>query len=78
MGKNERYFILNVLIPPQLKSDNDELSETVFVIAGENVTLICPIAGNPLPIINWIEIDLNDDAQKSFLEITNSTLVSLD
>ncbi|GIY13520.1 hypothetical protein CDAR_68362 [Caerostris darwini] len=52
VGNDSRSFILNILVPPKIKSITQD-DTTMHVIKGNNATITCLVHGNPQPIVTW-------------------------
>ncbi|XP_069698018.1 hemicentin-1-like isoform X2 [Periplaneta americana] len=65
-GRNDRDFVLSVLVPPDLDGPVEEVQD---VVKGEPILLQCPITGLPNPHIKWTKdgLDLNIKATNIIL-----------
>ncbi|KAL1417831.1 hypothetical protein MTO96_006088 [Rhipicephalus appendiculatus] len=55
VGRTTRSFVLSVLVRPAIwtgSSKHDE--ETVNVVRGESLVLLCNVTGHPKPVVRWL------------------------
>ncbi|XP_036769471.2 hemicentin-2 isoform X1 [Manis pentadactyla] len=55
VGEDWLHYELQVLTPPVILGDTEELVEEVTVNANSTINLQCPALGNPLPTISWLQ-----------------------
>ncbi|XP_035116320.2 hemicentin-2 isoform X8 [Callithrix jacchus] len=55
VGEDWLHYQLQVLTPPVILGNTEELVEEVTVNASSTVNLQCPALGNPMPTISWLQ-----------------------